>query len=96
LLTTLLQEKTGYALFNLNNLDAEADIVNTCLFMTWPSEAVSHSHRLNVKDPSPSDWLLLTSLNGIAPVGKALDRDTVFITLTDGALGSQKLFWNVK
>jgi hypothetical protein len=35
--------------------------------------------------PSPSEWLSLTSLNATAPVGKALDRDAGFIVLTGGA-----------
>jgi hypothetical protein len=46
-----------------------------------------------LKEPSPSGWLALTSLNGIAPVRKALDRDAVFIVPTDSARRLKKLKW---
>jgi hypothetical protein len=37
------------------------------------------------------DWLALASLNGIAPVGKALYRDAIFILLTGRVKQLKKL-----
>jgi hypothetical protein len=46
-----------------------------------------------LKELSPSDWLAFTSLDGITPVKKTLDRDAVLIVLNDGARRFKKLKW---
>jgi hypothetical protein len=93
LLAALLQEKTGYSLIDIDNLDADTDIVDSCLSIISLSETASHSHKYNLKEPSQYDRLALTSLNRIGAVGKALDRDAVFILLTDRMRRLKKLKW---
>jgi hypothetical protein len=53
------------------------------------------SHKLNLKEPSPSNWIVLTSFNGIAHIEKALDGDTDFIMLNDGARRLKKVKWEI-
>jgi hypothetical protein len=49
------------------------------------------AHKLSVKEPLLSDWLIFISSNWIASVEKALDGDAVLIVLTNSTRRSKKL-----
>jgi hypothetical protein len=37
-------------------------------------------HKFNLKEPSPFDWLVLTSSNWIASIGKAMNRAVLIVS----------------
>jgi hypothetical protein len=49
------------------------------LLITSSSETSSHSHKLNLRETPPSNWLVLAFSNEIESVEKVLYGDAVFI-----------------
>jgi hypothetical protein len=78
-LTLLLQEETCYSFVDMDNLDADVDIMYLCPSITSPSEYFYVHTRAQLERTRSSDCLALAFSNWIAFVGKALDCAVVLI-----------------
>jgi hypothetical protein len=73
-LAPFLQAGTCHSCIEIDPFDADGETLS----ITSPSETLSHSHKFNLKEPSPFNWLTLAASNLIA-CGRSLTKNLCVI-----------------